>query len=151
MPRKINRICLAYSGGLDTSVILHWLIDRYECQVVAYTADVGQEEELTGLPEKARQTGARDCIVRDLREGDQGFAALASPVEVDEGRVGVVILLFEETSDESFKGVRREIQEPLDEITACLVAFSSATGGRRSDEDRIMIAEGLRAIARIRK
>jgi argininosuccinate synthase len=64
----LKRICLAYSGGLDTSVILHWLRDRYDCEVVAYTADVGQEEELIGLPEKARETGAVDCVVRDLRE-----------------------------------------------------------------------------------
>jgi argininosuccinate synthase len=68
MPRKVSRVCLAYSGGLDTSVILHWLIDRYDCEVVAYTADVGQEEELSGLPRKAKETGAIDCIVRDLRE-----------------------------------------------------------------------------------
>ncbi len=65
---SVKRVCLAYSGGLDTSVILHWLIDRYDCEVVAYTADVGQEEELSGLPEKARETGAIDCVVRDLRE-----------------------------------------------------------------------------------
>jgi argininosuccinate synthase len=68
MRSPVKRVCLAYSGGLDTSVILHWLIDRYDCEVVAYTADVGQEEELSGLPEKARQTGAQDCVVRDLRE-----------------------------------------------------------------------------------
>jgi argininosuccinate synthase len=66
--RDIKRVCLAYSGGLDTSVILHWLIQTYDCEVVAYTADVGQEEELTGLPEKAKATGAVDCVVRDLRE-----------------------------------------------------------------------------------
>ena len=54
-PRNIKRVCLAYSGGLDTSVILHWLIHTYDCEVVAYTADVGQEEELTGLPEKAKE------------------------------------------------------------------------------------------------
>jgi argininosuccinate synthase len=65
---SVKRVCLAYSGGLDTSVILHWLIDRYGCEVVAYTADVGQEEELAGLPEKARATGAVDCVVRDLRD-----------------------------------------------------------------------------------
>ncbi|MEM7413222.1 MAG: argininosuccinate synthase [Myxococcota bacterium] len=66
--RDFKRVCLAYSGGLDTSVILHWLIDQYDCEVVAYTADVGQEEELTGLPEKAKATGALDCIVRDVQE-----------------------------------------------------------------------------------
>jgi argininosuccinate synthase len=64
----VKRVCLSYSGGLDTSVILHWLIERYHCEVVAYTADVGQEEELSGLPEKARATGAVDCVVRDLRD-----------------------------------------------------------------------------------
>ena len=66
--RPVKRVCLAYSGGLDTSVILHWLIENLGCEVVAYTADVGQEEELSGLPEKARATGAVDCVVRDLRE-----------------------------------------------------------------------------------
>ena len=65
---SVRRVCLAYSGGLDTSVILRWLIEEYGCEVVAYCADVGQEEELSGLPEKARATGAVDCIVRDVRE-----------------------------------------------------------------------------------
>ena len=65
---SVRRVCLAYSGGLDTSVILRWLIEEYGCEVVAYCADVGQEEELSGLPEKARSTGAVDCIVRDVRE-----------------------------------------------------------------------------------
>jgi len=66
--RSVKKVCLAYSGGLDTSVILHWLKERYDCEVVAYTADIGQAEELSGLPEKAKATGAVDCIVRDLRE-----------------------------------------------------------------------------------
>ncbi len=65
---SVKRVCLAYSGGLDTSVILRWLIEEYDCEVVAYCADVGQEEELDGLPEKAAATGAVDCIVKDLRE-----------------------------------------------------------------------------------
>lgn len=65
---SVKRVCLAYSGGLDTSVILRWLVERYDCEVVAYCADVGQEEELSGLPDKAKATGAVDCIVRDLRE-----------------------------------------------------------------------------------
>ena len=66
--RSVKRVCLSYSGGLDTSVILHWLIEHYDCEVVAFTADIGQEEELSGLPEKAKQTGAIDCVVRDVRE-----------------------------------------------------------------------------------
>jgi argininosuccinate synthase len=65
---SVKRVCLSYSGGLDTSVILHWLIEEYGCEVVAFTADVGQQEELSGLPEKARATGAVDCVVRDLRD-----------------------------------------------------------------------------------
>ena len=65
---SVKRVCLAYSGGLDTSVILRWLIERYRCEVVTFTADIGQEEELSGVPEKARATGAVDCVVRDVRE-----------------------------------------------------------------------------------
>ncbi len=65
---SVKRVCLSYSGGLDTSVILHWLGLEYGCEVVAFTADIGQEEELSGLPEKARATGAIDCVVRDLRD-----------------------------------------------------------------------------------
>lgn len=65
---SVRRVCLAYSGGLDTSVILRWLIETYDCEVVAYCADVGQEEELSGLPEKAKATGAVECVVRDLRD-----------------------------------------------------------------------------------
>jgi len=64
----IKKIVLAYSGGLDTSVILKWLIEEYGCEVVAYAADVGQGKELTGLPERARKTGASEVFVEDLRE-----------------------------------------------------------------------------------
>ena len=49
-------------------MILHWLIERYGCEVVAFTADIGQGEELSGLPEKAKASGAVECVVRDLRE-----------------------------------------------------------------------------------
>jgi argininosuccinate synthase len=66
--QRPKRVCLAYSGGLDTSVILRWLIEQYDCEVVAFTCDVGQEEELDGLPDKAKATGAADCVVRDARE-----------------------------------------------------------------------------------
>ena len=65
---SIKRVCLAYSGGLDTSVILRWLIEEYDCEVVAYCADVGQEEELSGLSEKASASGAVDCIIKDVRD-----------------------------------------------------------------------------------
>src|SRR6266516_3582819 len=66
--QKINKIVLAYSGGLDTSVMLHWLKQQYACEVICYCADVGQGEELDGLEEKARATGASKLYVEDLRE-----------------------------------------------------------------------------------
>ncbi|HEY6122596.1 MAG TPA: argininosuccinate synthase [Pyrinomonadaceae bacterium] len=65
---KINKIVLAYSGGLDTSVMLRWLRERYNCEVVCYCADVGQGEELDGLEAKALHTGASKLYVEDLRE-----------------------------------------------------------------------------------
>ena len=63
-----KKIVLAYSGGLDTSVILTWLKETYGAEVVAFCADVGQGEELDGLDEKARATGASKCVVADLKE-----------------------------------------------------------------------------------
>ena len=66
--KAINKIVLAYSGGLDTSVMLRWLKERYQCEVVCYCADVGQGEELTGLEAKALETGASKLYVEDLRE-----------------------------------------------------------------------------------
>ncbi|HJQ68459.1 MAG TPA: argininosuccinate synthase [Blastocatellia bacterium] len=65
---KIDKVVLAYSGGLDTSVILRWLIEEYGCEVICFAADVGQAEELGGLEEKARATGASKLYVEDLRE-----------------------------------------------------------------------------------
>ncbi|HEU4767542.1 MAG TPA: argininosuccinate synthase domain-containing protein, partial [Pyrinomonadaceae bacterium] len=64
----IKKIVLAYSGGLDTSVMLRWLKDHYGCEVVCYCADVGQGAELSGLEEKAHATGASKLYVEDLRE-----------------------------------------------------------------------------------
>jgi argininosuccinate synthase len=61
------KVVLAYSGGLDTSVILRWLIEQYDAEVVAYTGDVGQGEEVAEAREKALETGAVDAIVEDLR------------------------------------------------------------------------------------
>src|SRR5437867_9782043 len=64
----IRRIVLAYSGGLDTSVILRWLVERYGAEVIAFCADLGQAEELSGLDAKARATGATQTVIEDLRE-----------------------------------------------------------------------------------
>src|SRR6266852_4128842 len=66
--RKINKIVLAYSGGLDTSVMLRWLREKYQCEVVCYCADVGQGAEMEGLDEKAKATGAAKLYIEDLRE-----------------------------------------------------------------------------------
>jgi argininosuccinate synthase len=61
------KVVLAYSGGLDTSVIIQWLRDTYAAEVIAFAADVGQEEELTGLDEKAKKTGASKVYIDDMR------------------------------------------------------------------------------------
>jgi argininosuccinate synthase len=66
--RQIKKIVLAYSGGLDTSVMLRWIKEKYNCEVVCYCADVGQGEELNGLDAKAKETGASRLYVEDLRE-----------------------------------------------------------------------------------
>lgn len=66
--KDVKKIILAYSGGLDTSVILKWLVETYECPVVAFAADLGQGEELDSLEEKAESTGAESLYVVDLRE-----------------------------------------------------------------------------------
>jgi argininosuccinate synthase len=62
------KIVVAYSGGLDTSVLLSWLKETYQAEIIAFCADVGQEEELDGLEEKALRTGASRCYIDDLRE-----------------------------------------------------------------------------------
>ncbi len=68
MKEYINKIVLAYSGGLDTSVILCWLKDTYQCPVVAYAADLGQGDELDGIRKKAVRTGADEVVIEDLKE-----------------------------------------------------------------------------------
>uniref|UniRef100_UPI00402A0E06 argininosuccinate synthase n=1 Tax=Gemmiger formicilis TaxID=745368 RepID=UPI00402A0E06 len=66
--RNIKKVVLAYSGGLDTSVILKWLQVNYGCEVITMTADVGQEDDLNGVDEKALRTGATKAYIEDLRE-----------------------------------------------------------------------------------
>ena len=64
----IMKIVVAYSGGLDTSVLLLWLKEKYNAEIIAYCADVGQGEELDGLEAKALSTGASKCYIGDLKE-----------------------------------------------------------------------------------
>jgi argininosuccinate synthase len=70
MSRKgsAKKVVLAYSGGLDTSIILKWLVEEYDCEVIAYSADLGQGEELDFIPEKAKKTGASKSYIVDLKE-----------------------------------------------------------------------------------
>ncbi len=68
MKKDVKKIVLAYSGGLDTSVILRWLQDNYNAEVIAFAADLGQGEELDPLEEKAKQSGASKIYIDDLRE-----------------------------------------------------------------------------------
>jgi argininosuccinate synthase len=65
---KVEKVVLAYSGGLDTSVILKWLIETYDCEVITFSADIGQEEELDQVKEKAFKTGASKVYIDDLKE-----------------------------------------------------------------------------------
>ncbi|MBI5183340.1 MAG: argininosuccinate synthase [Nitrospinae bacterium] len=67
MTHKIKKIVLAYSGGLDTSVIIKWLKERYDCKVIAFTADIGQGDEIEPLREKAIATGADKVYIKDLK------------------------------------------------------------------------------------
>ncbi|MGE8312462.1 MAG: argininosuccinate synthase domain-containing protein, partial [Pseudomonas protegens] len=64
----VNKVVLAYSGGLDTSVILKWLQDTYNCEVVTFTADLGQGEEVEPARAKAQAMGVKEIYIDDLRE-----------------------------------------------------------------------------------
>jgi argininosuccinate synthase len=83
MKSEVKKVVLAYSGGLDTSVILKWLKNEFGCEVIAFTADIGQAEELDHLEEKALSTGASKVYIEDLREEfvrDYVFAAVKANV-----------------------------------------------------------------------
>ena len=66
--KKINKVVLAYSGGLDTSVILRWLKENYSCEVATFTADLGQEEDFASVETKAKQQGTSEIFIEDLKE-----------------------------------------------------------------------------------
>jgi argininosuccinate synthase len=67
MKQKVKKVVLAYSGGLDTSIIIPWLRENYGCEIIAMAGNVGQEDELHGLEEKALASGASKCYIEDLR------------------------------------------------------------------------------------
>src|SRR5215469_14799453 len=68
MKKNVKKVVLAYSGGLDTSVILRWLQETYQCEVVTFTADIGQGEELEPARKKAELLGVKEIFIDDLRE-----------------------------------------------------------------------------------
>src|SRR3989337_2553841 len=68
MAKGVKRVVLAYSGGLDSSVIIKWLIETYGCEVIAFSADLGQGEELAPVRKKALATGASKVYIEDLKE-----------------------------------------------------------------------------------
>jgi argininosuccinate synthase len=85
---QVKKIVLAYSGGLDTSVILTWLVETYRAEVIAYVADVGQGDEVGEVCEKAKRTGASRVFVKDLREAfvrDAVFPALRANAAYEVG------------------------------------------------------------------
>ena len=68
MVKEIKKIVLAYSGGLDTSIILKWLKQKYDAEIIAYVADVGQDDDFDQVKEKALKTGASKVYIEDLKE-----------------------------------------------------------------------------------
>lgn len=87
-----------------------------------------------------------------LREGATGYLALASPIVAEDDRVGVVILLTEEPEgEERVAAFHREIQEPLEDLTRCLVELAEQTGGRRNQRYKNLLDEGVRALGGLRK
>ena len=124
-------------------------------------------QEVTGVPlaslfEGGGREAVLDAVARvcggapparfRLREGGRGYVVLASAVEAEGGRVGVVLLLTEETKiDDRLHGLRREVLEPLDDLGNCIAEFSEQTGGRRDDRFRLLLADAVRALARLRK
>ena len=68
MGKKVKKIVLAYSGGLDTSVILRWLQENYKAEVIAYTADLGQEIDRKKIIKNAKNLGVKNIIIEDLKD-----------------------------------------------------------------------------------
>ena len=86
-----KKVVLAYSGGLDTSIIIPWLRENYGCEVIAMAGDIGQGDELDGIVKKAKASGASKCLVEDLREEfvtDFLWRMVRSGARSEERRVG---------------------------------------------------------------
>lgn len=133
----MKKAVLAYSGGLDTSVILVWLRERYQCDVCAFTADLGQGEELEPAGEKARALGACEVRIEDLREEftrDFVFPMLrANAVYESEYLLGTSI-------------ARPLIAKRMAEIAAETGAFAVAHGATGKGNDQVRFELGVRAL-----
>ena len=112
------KIVVAYSGGLDTSVLLTWLKETYGAEIVAFCADIGQQEELDGLEAKALATGASLCQIDDLR----GYNRVLSPGQMTDLPAGVQSIGFggdgfcfdnEGPAHQVFIGAVQPLQHPL--------------------------------------
>ena len=99
---KIGKVVLAYSGGLDTSVILKWLQDTYDCEVVTFTADIGQGEELAPARAKARKFGVKRIFIEDLRE------EFADPMKAAKGADLITTDVWTSMGDEAQSAKRKK-------------------------------------------
>ncbi len=137
MKPPVKKVVLAYSGGLDTSVILKWLIEKYGVEVVAYTADVGQGEEVEEAREKALATGAVEAITEDLRHefvSEYAFPALrASAVYEDYYLLGTAL-------------ARPVIAKGLARAAAASGADTIAHGATGKGNDQIRFELGVYAL-----
>lgn len=133
-----NKIVLAYSGGLDTSVIMRWLIETYNCPVVAFVADVGQAEDLNAIAEKARTTGAAEVIVEDVREEfvrDYVFPAIRAQAVYE----GVYLL--------GTSLARPLIAKKQIEVAQCVGADTVAHGATGKGNDQVRFELTFQALA----
>ena len=91
---RAMKIVLAYSGGLDTSVLLSWIKETHGAEMIAFCANIGQEEELKGLDRKAKKTGAAKVYIDDLQEEfarDFILGCLANDAGIEDDNVGIVL------------------------------------------------------------
>ncbi len=142
MAESINKVVLAYSGGLDTSVILRWLIETYGCEVIAFAADVGQGEELEGLEAKALHTGASQVLIEDLKEEfvrDYVFPAFRANV------------IYESTYLLGTSLARPLIAKRLVEIAQAQGAEAVAHGATGKGNDQVRFELSVQALAPVLK
>ncbi len=112
----------------------------------------GREAVLRAVAQVCDSQGDKDSARFSLLVEDRGYKALASAVEAEGGRVGVILLLTRETPGEArVQTFRREIQEPLDELSACLSSLAEYAEGPNVDIQRLAVADGVRCVERIRK